>query len=196
MTSTALPRRSVHQPLGKEVMTDIFLTSTAALSAKSSLFIAWGQLLTYDLALTVANETESLDVPCNDADQNGGIDVWCPLGAASEDIPFSRSDAAEGTDGVRSPINYASSYIDLDFVYGRSAEAAELLRTMEGGFMNVTDSGVPFQNEDGTWLVSVGERQAARQRETLVRLCGPSVLSFLLMRLTRACIAFLVFCVE
>lgn len=86
-----------------------------------------------------------------------------------------RSDAAEGTDGVRSPINNASSYIDLDFVYGRSAEEAELLRTMEDGFMNVTDSGVPFQNEDGTWLVSVGERQAERRRETLMCLCGRSV---------------------
>ncbi|CAM9820602.1 unnamed protein product, partial [Ectocarpus sp. 4 AP-2014] len=145
---------TIGSPTAREVMTDVFLTSTAGLSAKSSLFIAWGQLLTYDLALTVANGTESLDVPCNDADQNGGIDVWCPLGAASEDIPFSRSDAAEGTDGVRSPINYASSYIDLDFVYGRSAEEAELLRTMEDGFMNVTDSGVPFQNEDGTWLMA------------------------------------------
>lgn len=73
-----------------------------------------------------------------------------------------RSDAAEGTDGVRSPINYASSYIDLDFVYGRSAEDAAVLRTLEDGLMNITDSGVPFQNEDGTWLVSVG-RKAGRE---------------------------------
>lgn len=65
-----------------------------------------------------------------------------------------RSDAAVDADGVRSPINYASSYLDLDFLYGRSEEEAEALRTMEDGLMNVTDAGVPFQNADGTWLVS------------------------------------------
>lgn len=68
-------------------------------------------------------------------------------------FPRNRSDAAVGEDGVRSPINYATAYIDLDFVYGRSAEEAETLRTMEGGFMNVTETGVPFQTDDGAWLV-------------------------------------------
>lgn len=56
---------------------------------------------------------------------------------------------------MRSPINYASAYIDLDFVYGRSTEEAEALRTMENGLMNVTETGVPFQNADGTWLVRI-----------------------------------------
>lgn len=64
-----------------------------------------------------------------------------------------RSDAATSPDGVRSPVNYATSYLDLDFVYGRSVEEAVALRTMEDGFMNVTETGVPFQNADGTWLV-------------------------------------------
>ena len=80
--------------------------------------------------------------------------MWCPLGVDSDPIPFDRSDAAVA-DSVRSPVNYATAYIDLDFVYGRSEAEAEALRTLEGGFMNVTDSGVPQQNADGTWLVRV-----------------------------------------
>ena len=134
--------------LNREVTTDIFLTSSAAISTKSALFVAWGQLLTYDLSLTIDNSTEPFDVPCNDV-----VDVWCPLGVSSDEISFDRSDS--GVAGsVRSPINYATAYIDLDFVYGRSEEEAEALRTLEGGTMNITASGVPFQNEDGTWLVS------------------------------------------
>ncbi|CAM9534507.1 unnamed protein product [Ascophyllum nodosum] len=130
------------------VTTDIFLTSSAAISTKSALFVAWGQLLTYDLSLTIDNSTEPFDVPCNDV-----VDVWCPLGVSSDEISFDRSDS--GVAGsVRSPINYATAYIDLDFVYGRSEEEAEALRTLEGGTMNITASGVPFQNEDGTWLIA------------------------------------------
>lgn len=72
-------------------MTDVSLTSTASLSFKSALFVAWGQLLSYDLALTQDNTSEPFDVPCNPADDNGGTDVWCPLGAASDDISFFRS---------------------------------------------------------------------------------------------------------
>lgn len=65
-----------------------------------------------------------------------------------------RSDAEVGSSsGVRNPINYATSYIDLDFVYGRSEEAAVALRTMEDGLMDISDDGTPFHNEDGTWKV-------------------------------------------
>lgn len=55
----------VHWP-SREVMTDVFLASPPAVSAKSALFIAWGQLLTYDLALFKDNSSEPFDVPCND----------------------------------------------------------------------------------------------------------------------------------
>ena len=58
------------------------------------------------------------------------------------------------SDGVRSPINYATAYLDLDFIYGRSEDEAESLRTLEGGLMNITDEGWPIQNPDGTWLVN------------------------------------------
>ena len=56
---------------------------------------------------------------------------------------------------MRNPLNLATSYIDLDFMYGRSVEEAEALRTMENGYMNLTEDGMPVRNDDGTWLVSV-----------------------------------------
>ena len=146
-------------------MSDVFMSSTATVSTKSALFVAWGQLLTYDMSLTVDNASEPFDIACDDG--GGGLDVWCPLGAVSDDIRFDRSDAAVGLDSVRSPVNYATSYIDLDFMYGRSEEEAKGFRTMEGGLMNVTDTGVPFQNVDGTWMVSLAAVRTVRTRHTL-----------------------------
>ncbi|CAN0470342.1 unnamed protein product, partial [Scytosiphon promiscuus] len=96
------------------------------------------QLLTYDLSLTVDNGSEPFDIACDDG--GGVVDVWCPLGTASDEIPFSRSNAAV-SGSVRSPVNYATAYIDLDYVYGRSKEEADAFRSFEGGFMNVTETG-------------------------------------------------------
>ncbi|CAM9394854.1 unnamed protein product, partial [Laminaria digitata] len=138
------------RPTAREVMTDVFLYSTATVSTKSALFVAWGQLLTYDISLTVDNVSEPFDIACDDGSRL--VDVWCPSGTDSDDIPFYRSNAAV-SDSVRNPVNYATSYIDLDFMYGRSEEQAKVFRSLEGGLMNVTDAGVPFQNTDGTWMI-------------------------------------------
>ena len=109
------------------------------------------------------------------ADGTGGVDVWCPLGASSDPIPFFRS-AAEASDdngnltaATRSPTNYATAFLDLDFVYGRSEAEAQSLRTLNGsGFMNLTDDGLPQRSEDGTtWLVRYCiMRKTSRVRET------------------------------
>ena len=102
---------SVERVILREVMSDVFLSTTATVSTKSALFVAWGQLLTYDLSLTADNVSEPFDIGCDD--RGGMADVWCPLGAESEEIPFNRSNAAV-SGSVRSPVNYATSYIDLD----------------------------------------------------------------------------------
>lgn len=87
--------------------------------------------------------------------------MWCPLGADSDAISFSRSEAGISDDDgalaeeTRSPVNQATAYIDLDFVYGRSEDDATALRTDDDtGFMNITDRGLPYLNADGTWMVS------------------------------------------
>ena len=150
--SNATLQHSMLNPNYREIMTGIFLSSTATLSTKSVVFVAWGQLLTYDLSLTIDNGSEPFDIACDDG---GGVpDVWCPLGTNSEDISFNRSNAAVSNSSTRDPINYATSFIDLDYMYGRSEETAKRFRTLEGGFMNVTERGIPFRNADGTWMVS------------------------------------------
>ena len=47
----------------------MFLSSPPAVSTESALFIAWGQLLTYDLSLTQDNSSEPFDVPCDDGER-------------------------------------------------------------------------------------------------------------------------------
>lgn len=131
-------------------MTDVFLSSPPSVSDMNAVSIAWGQLLLLDLSYTVDNSSEPFDIACDDG--GGSVDVWCPLGEASDPISFFRSEAAV-TDSVRNPINYASSFIDLDFVYGRSENAADALRTFEDGMLSMADDNMPIKNSDGTWLV-------------------------------------------
>lgn len=140
-------------------MTEVFLSTSGVGVGQSALFAAWGQLLAFDLFLNEDNTDEPFDIVC---DSGGGfVDVWCPQGIDSPSISFYRSEAAEassvatGNESVRSPINYATAYIDLDFIYGRSEVEAQDLRTLEGGFLNITDSGLPHQNADGTWKVQI-----------------------------------------
>lgn len=105
--------------LCREVMSDVFLSSSSDVSTKSALFVAWGQLLVYDLSLTRDNASEPFDVPCN-AVGGEGIDVWCPLGAASEGIPFFRSGPQSCSLEGRGfgPLTRRSIYILRVFVRG------------------------------------------------------------------------------
>ena len=110
-------------------------------------------LVGYDLVLNRDNASEPLDIACGDASLADG---WCPRGLSSRPISFYRSQSeidAEG-DGTRSPINYATSYIDLDWLYGRDKESAAALRTLNAGNMNLTTAELPHLRPDGTWLVS------------------------------------------
>ena len=119
----------------------------------SALFIGWGLLVGYDLFLNEDNSSEPLDIACNNASI---ADVWCPLGSLSELISFNRSNGEIEADGggVRNPINYATAYIDLDWLYGRDEESAGAIRTLDAGTLNLTADDLPHSLPDGTWLVS------------------------------------------
>lgn len=134
----------------RELMRDVFLASSPDVThSLNAVAIGWGQLLLLDLSLTMDKSSEPFNAPCADP-----VDVWCPLGEASDPIPFYRSDA-EVTATSRNPINYATSYIDLDFVYGRSKDESDRLRGVDGdGKLAIGDDGLPVKNDDGTWLVS------------------------------------------
>lgn len=73
----------------REVMSDVFLATPATSAPQSVLFVAWGQLVSFDIFRNSDNASEPYDEPCSDgADMT--VDVWCPEGAASGDIPFYR----------------------------------------------------------------------------------------------------------
>lgn len=70
-------------------MTEVFLSSSSVRAPQNALFVAWGQLVSFDIFLNSEDETQSFDIPCDDG--GGFADVWCPEGAASDAIPFFRS---------------------------------------------------------------------------------------------------------
>ena len=109
--------------------------------------------MSYDLVRNEGNGSEPFDMLCNDA---ALADVWCPVGSLSEPIPFnrSRSEIDAAGDGARSPINYATAYLDLDWLYGRDEDSASEIRTLESGYLNLTDDRLPHQLAGGVWLVS------------------------------------------
>lgn len=147
-------------------MSEVFTSAAGTGSPKNALFVAFGQLLTIDMSLTLANTSEPFNIPCNAA-----VDIWCPEGAASDPIPFYRSSASLSStstslfttysseldsillEPTRNPINYATAFLDLDFLYGRDETTAESLREKEGGYMLLDDNELPFFNADGTWKV-------------------------------------------
>ena len=134
-------------------MSEVFLTTPSSTSATSALFFGWGLLVGYDLVRIVDNASEPFDIICNDAMLT---DVWCPLGSLSDPIPFNRSHGEIDTegDGARSPINYATAYLDLDWLYGRDNASAAAIRAFESGYLNLTEDQLPHQLADGVWLVS------------------------------------------
>lgn len=137
----------------REVLSGVFLAAPSSSSSTSALFVGWGLLIGYDLFLNEDNASEPLDIACDDAPL---VDVWCPLGSSSEPISFNRSQSETDAEdnGTRSPINYATAYLDLDWLYGRDNESARAIRTLELGYLNVTTAKLPHLLPDGTWLVS------------------------------------------
>lgn len=138
----------------RELLSEVFLEAPPVSSSTSALFVGWGLLLGYDMFLNAENASEPLDIECN---AGAAIaDVWCPLGTLSDPIPFNRSQAEidSDADGSRSPLNLATAYVDLDWLYGRDEGSAAALRESQGGYLNITDDELPHLLPDGTWLVS------------------------------------------
>lgn len=73
----------------REVMSEVLLATPATSAPQSALFVAWGQLVSFDIFRNSDNTSEPYDQPCSDG-TDMLFDVWCPEGAASGDIPFYR----------------------------------------------------------------------------------------------------------
>ena len=137
----------------REVLSEVFLETPPSSAATSALFIGWGLLVGYDLFLNGDNASDPFDMECNNVTL---ADVWCPEGSLSDPIPFHRSQGELDTegDGTRSPTNFATAFVDLDWIYGRDEDSATALRTSESGYLNLTAAELPHLLPDGTWLVS------------------------------------------
>eukprot|EP00953_Heterococcus_sp_UTEX-ZZ885_P012932 7389-Heterococcus_DN1.PRE.2 len=109
-------------------------------------------------------------IPCDD----GVVDDLCPAqcaaagGKADQTIPYTRA-KAQLVSGVRTPLNAATPYHDLDNIYGRSDKAAQQLRG-EGALMNLTADGLPHSvlGADGVsreWLIA--DQRSAQHPGTL-----------------------------
>ncbi|CAN0599259.1 unnamed protein product, partial [Laminaria digitata] len=48
----------------------------------------------------------------------------------------------------RSPTNYATAYVDLDWLYGRDEGSAAALRTLDAGYLNLTADELPHLLSD------------------------------------------------
>lgn len=149
----------------REILSEVFVSTPRSSSTTNALFVGWGLLVGYDLFLNRDNASEPLDIACVDYSL---ADRRCSRASLSGPISFNRSQGeldVEG-DGTRSPINYATAYIDLDWLYGRDEESATSLRTLHAGNLNLTSDELPHLLADGTWLVSEALSQA-QARETL-----------------------------
>lgn len=107
----------------------------------SSFVYTWGQFIDHDITATLSSETEVEPIPIPDND---------PLFRIP--IEFKRSAAREGT-GINDPrqqLNKITAWIDASNVYGSDQEAANWLRTFQGGKLK-TSSGdlLPYNTIDG-----------------------------------------------
>ena len=92
---------------------------------------AWAVLVQMDTALPAASPDRA-DIPVGPDD--------APLAACNRTaIPYVRA-LANVTDGVRSPVSFASHFIDASFVYGSSEAHARALRNGTDGLLRVKAS--------------------------------------------------------
>jgi len=109
----------------------------------SSMVFTWGQFVDHDISLTPEGHEEYAPVRLP-ADE--------PL--FTSDIPFFRSEIAEGTGELvpRNQRNLITSWIDASNVYGSDIDRANWLRTFEQGKLKMSSGDLlPFNTLDGEY---------------------------------------------
>lgn len=107
-----------------------------------------------------------LDIGRSEFTNNQLLSYWAQLHYF--DQVFYSNDTAGQVAGT--PLNEATAYYDLDFLYGRTADIAASLRELEGGRMKLTAEGLPLTVTDPTtgvtsWLL--GDQRTAQNIQTL-----------------------------
>jgi hypothetical protein len=164
-------------PSARAVLETLYLRSGQPLymaprhpSNFSQVFPYYGLMLLHDLMDVTDSAGESFPIPCDGT----LVDQQCS-GAGGQQIVYSRisADTTTSNSSARLPINAATSFMDLDCLYGRTEEAAAELRDpSKPGKMLLDDAGLPLVR-DGAWLI-------ADQRQS--KLLGLLALHIVLLR--------------
>lgn len=139
-------------------------------SAYTDMLTYFGQFFSHEVAGVAldANSTVPLPVAPNDP-------FWT---APNQTLKFTRSKQAtvagsRGTSTV-APINVITPWVDGSVIYGESAALAKVLRSMQGGLMNVDrDNNLPLNNVNGQELYAGFLKNDAKvEPNTNLRLSG------------------------
>ncbi|CAM9649726.1 unnamed protein product, partial [Chrysoparadoxa australica] len=160
------------RPSARRVMQELYLnsplvrTSGSKARAMSHAFSYFGIFLAQELYNPAAGDpVEFFPIPCDD----GVMDMQClpdqctGTGEPSTGgVPYSRTNAVVGPDGVRGPVNAATAWTDLGSVYGHDrATTDSLLAPLDpsnptgprSAKMLLTENGLP-EFVDGRWLIA------------------------------------------
>lgn len=120
--------------LQKPLDTEDFPETTTTLN---DLFTAFGQFLAFDMTGSQLNRSDPAPITIP-------VDDWARPIVTS--LPFLRSESVNYLD-QRLPVNGATSFLDVEQIYGNSAERAAALRSFSGGQLKTSDlSGLPFND--------------------------------------------------
>ncbi len=120
--------------------------STANRKGLSDMFWVWGQFLDHDVTLIEGsgeNGTANIAVPEGDP-------FFDPQGTGTATIPFTRSDTVE-VNGQKTQVNDITAFIDGSNIYGSDQEAADALRSFEGGRMKIGEDNLLPRNDKGQY---------------------------------------------
>ncbi len=103
----------------------------------SSLVYTFFQFIDHNITATAEGHTEFKPIPIPMSDP-----FFDPNGTGSQMMPFMRSETMMSDNGMLSPINMLSSWIDGAGIYGSDETRANWLRTFENGKLKISENNL------------------------------------------------------
>ncbi|MEZ5836333.1 MAG: peroxidase family protein [Geminicoccaceae bacterium] len=130
---------------------------TGNVADASDMFWQWGQFIDHDLTLNHTTSPENMDISIPVGDL-----MYNPSGPADQWMPFTRSTSEADSTGQQQQVNSITAFLDGSQVYGSTTEAANALRSFEGGHLR-TSTGDLLPVSADTGLFVGGDERAAEQ---------------------------------